>query len=487
MKQIELKIAGKIWVKKSDCDRELRTLFRKNFSFKSNKTFNGNLEFRTIYSSQEVGNETYYTFPANFDYFKEKIIDKTSGEIDWVVVDERVAPVVDGFVSNVVPREHQIPILEDMEKFGYNALVTASTGSGKTALCLYLAEKLQTPMLFIASRVNLINNFSLIECAKFRIDMNQVTEINSQWLDNPKITPIMVTSIQALSEEILAELYDKVGIVVMDEVHLGSTAEEYNNRLTSMNAKYRLYLSATPYNPDYSEEFTKAILSSNIVSAPERIDFKIDLVTFNTIVPSHIHTKYNSVYTAHEKRQILYTQNYVRKVCELAYYLTRYKGRGVLLYNEDAATQEMTSHILKMYGLKVGTLNSNTSAKDKKYFLSNFDNGGIDILVSGGSISAGVSLERLSVIIDTSIKINKNNLQQLVGRLKRKNNEVCDKSKLFIKVTSQGLSGRKWKDDIQALKEFDYINFHKTLSAEHYAEYSLLGLGKNFIGELSKN
>lgn len=487
MKQIELKIAGKILVKKSDCGRELRALFRKNFSFKSNRTFNGNLEFRTIYSSQEVDGVMYYTFPANFDHFKEKIIDKTSGETDWIVVDERVAPVVEGFTSNVVPREHQIPILEDMEKFGYNALVTASTGSGKTALCLYLAEKLKTPMLFIAARTNLINNFSIIECQKFGINQDHITEINTEWLSNPKITPIMISSIQALSGEILAELYDKVGIIVYDEIHISASSEVFSERLFSLNCKYRLYLSATPEHSDYGIEFTKAILSSNIVSAPERIDFKIDLVTFNTIVPSHIHTKYNSVYTAHEKREILYTQNYVRKVCELAYYLTKYKGRSSLIYNEDTATQEMISHILKMYGLKVGTLNSNTPAKDKKYFLSNFDNGEIDILVSGGSISAGVSLERLSVIIDTSIKINKNNLQQLVGRLKRKNDDVCDKSKLFIKVTTQGLSGKKWKDDIQALKEFDYINFHKTLSAEHYAEYSLLNLGKNFIGELSKN
>lgn len=254
----------------------------------------------------------------------------------------------------------------------------------------------------------------------------------------------------------------------------------FSDRLFSLNPKYRLYLSATPEHSDYGLEYTKAVLSSNIVSAPERIDFKIDLVTFNTNVPSHIHTAYNRVYTAHEKREMLYTQNYVRKITELGYYLVKKEKRGVLIYNNDNTTQENIADILRMYCLKVGVLNSNTSIKDKKHIISNFDNGYYDILVSGGSISAGVSLERLSCIIDTSIKINSNNLQQLVGRLKRKNVEVCDKSKLFIKVTTQGLSAKKWVNDIQALKEFDYINFHKTVSVEHFSEYSLLNLYKDF-------
>ena len=487
MKTIEFKIDKKIYIKAIDCDRELKTAFRKAYTFKSNKSYNNNLEFRTVYNKEVINNEEVYSFPPNLSYFSDKIIKQFEGQTKFIGVDTRVLPVLEGFVSNVVPRDYQIPILEDMAEVEYNCLVTASTGSGKTALCLYLAEKLKTPMLFVASRVNLINNFSLIECQKFGIDMNQVTEINSKWLENPVITPIMITSIQALSDEVLAELYNKVGIIVFDEVHLGCTAVEYNNRVSSINPKYRLYLSATPYNPDYSEEFTKAILSSNIVSAPERINFKIDLVTFCTSVSSHTHTKYNSVYTAHEKREVLYTEDYVKKICELAYYMIKVEGRGCLLYNEDSATQEIMADMLKLYGFKVGVLNSNTSAKDKKYFLSNFDNRGLDILVAGNSISAGVSLERLSCIIDTSIKINNNNLIQLVGRLKRKDKEVCDKSKLFIKVTTQGLSAKKWNNDIQALKKFDYINFHKTMFVEHHSKFSLVRLGKKFIEELSNN
>lgn len=479
MKIINLEISKKILIKTSDCYKELITLFEKYYSFKSNKSFNGKFEFRTIFSKVIIQEIEYYSFPPNLGYFEEKIITQTL-DIHWEIIDKRVAPSVEKFISNVTPREHQIPILEDMEKFDYNCLVTASTGSGKTALCLYLAEKLKTPMLFIAARTNLINNFNLIECQKFGINTDLVTEVNSEWLKNPKITPLMVTSVQALSDEILVELYGKVGIIVYDEIHISATSEVFSDRLFSLNPKYRLYLSATPEHSDYGLEYTKAVLSSNIVSAPERIDFKIDLVTFNTNVPSHIHTKYNSVYTAHEKRGILYTEYYVQKICELAYYLVKYEDRGCLIYNEDTSTQELITNILKMYALKVGTLNSNTSTKDKKYFLSNFDNKNIDILVSGGSISAGVSLERLSVVVDTSIKINSNNLQQLVGRLKRKNVEVCDKSKLFIKVTTQGLSAKKWVNDIQALKEFDYINFHKTVSVEHFSEYSLLNLYKDF-------
>lgn len=479
MKIINLEISGKILIKTSDCYKELITLFEKYYSFKSNKSFNGKFEFRTIFSKVIIQEIEYYSFPPNLDYFKEKIITQTPN-IHWEIIDKRVAPSVEKFISNVTPREHQIPILEDMEKFDYNCLVTASTGSGKTALCLYLAEKLNTPMLFVAARTNLINNFSLIECNKFGINPEHISEINSEWLFNPVITPIMITSVQALSDEIITELYNKVGLVVYDEIHISATAEVYSERLFSLNPKHRLYLSATPEHSDYGLKFTKCILSNNVVTAPEQIDFKIDLVTFCTTLPTYVHTEYNMNYTAHGKREIIFTPDYMRKITELGYYLVKKEKRGVLIYNNDNATQENIADILRMYCLKVGVLNSNTSSKDKKYFLSNFDNGEIDIMVSGGSISAGVSLERLSCIIDTSITINKNNLQQLLGRLKRKNNDVCDKSKLFIKVTTQGLSAKKWANDIQALKDFDYINFHKTLFVEHYSKYSLLNLYKDF-------
>lgn len=477
MKQIELKIAGKIWVKKSDCDRELRALFRKNFSFKSNKTFNGNLEFRTIYSSQEVGTEIYYTFPANFDYFKDKIIDKTSGEIDWIVVDERVAPIVEGFTSNVVPREHQIPILEDIKRVNYNAILSLPTSTGKTVLALYLTEILKTRMLFVATRVSLIQNL-LKDAKQFGIPNSEITEVSTEWFRNPVYSTIMYCTMQTLNAEILGELNGNIGLLIGEETHLGFSGEGNSDKIFELNPKYRLYLSATYKSSDYGEEFSKALLSSNVITAEETINYKIKVHSFYLEREQSFHNKYNKVYTSHERKEIMYDRYNLNALKELAYYLVKRERRGVLIYVEDKLAQNAIAELLRLLCLRVGILNSDTKKADSSHIINNFDNGDYDVIVAGNSISAGVSLYRLSVIINLNITSNENNLIQLIGRMKRFNPEVCDKDKIYIQFCVKALSQKKWEKDCKVLDKFDYIDFQKVTNIS-MSEYCLMNAYKS--------
>jgi hypothetical protein len=70
----------------------------------------------------------------------------------------------------------------------------------------------------------------------------------------------------------------------------------------------------------------------------------------------------------------------------------------------------------------------------------------------GNSISAGVSLYRLSAIINLNITINENNLIQLIGREKRFNSEICNKDKIYIQFCVRGLSSKKWANDCRVLE-----------------------------------
>lgn len=460
MKQIELKISGRILVKKSDCDRELRGLFRKSYSFKSNKSYNGNLEFRTIYSVMIVDEIEYYAFPCNLDYFKEKIINKTCGEIEWVVVDERVAPVVEGFVSNVTLRENQIPIIEDIKKVNYNALVAIPTGGGKTIMALYLTEKLNTRMLFVATRTSLIQNL-LKDAKQFGVPDSDITEVNAEWLQNPTYTPILYCTLQALSPEILNELYSKIGLLVADEIHLGLFGEGNSDKISELNPKYKLFLSATYKSSDYGEEFSKALLSNNIITSEETIDYKIKVHSFFLEREQSFHNRYNKVHTSHAKKEIMYDEFNLNAIKELAYLLIKGENKGLLIYVEDKLAQNEIAQLLRGLALKVGILNSDTKKTDSSNIINTFDNGGYDVIIAGNSISAGVSLYRLSVIINLNITTNENNLIQLLGRMKRFNPEICDKDKIYIQFCVRGCSSKKWANDCKVLEKFDYIDFQK--------------------------
>ena len=55
--------------------------------------------------------------------------------------------------------------------------------------------------------------------------------------------------------------------------------------------------------------------------------------------------------------------------------------------------------------------------------------------------------------------MNSNNLEQIIGRLKRKDEAICDKSKCYIKFTFNKLTSQTWDRDKECLAEFDYMEF----------------------------
>lgn len=122
--------------------------------------------------------------------------------------------------------------------------------------------------------------------------------------------------------------------------------------------------------------------------------------------------------------------------------------------------------MLRCYGLKVATLNTNTKKKDTKEILEGYDKKEFDVLIGGTSLAAGVSLYRLSLVVDLNLRLNKNNLTQLIGRLKRLNKNICTKNKIYLKITTLRISDSAWNEDIKCLREFDYINFNEKIDCE---------------------
>lgn len=442
---------SKIKISKNDISLDLFRKLVDKYTF-TTTSYDGKILSRKAYKTSKEGIE----LPMNNSYF-EKIIESFGENLE--IVDERALPKLEKeFKSNITLRDNQPEMLEKMKNADFNCLVTAKTGFGKTAMALYLGEMLQTPMVFIASQVNLVNNM-LKDVKKFGIINDEVVKIDSKWLDNPVIKPIMFASIQALSDEILEKLYDKVGLIVADEVHLGLSGEGNTEILGKINPRYRIYLSATPNNMNF-KGLSECLFSDKWLDVDENIDYDIDVHNLSLLVQRYIVDNYRSVKEYHKKKEIYFNEDFLKLMGKIGAYIYLKKDRGLLIYVEDKFAQNFLVNELKEFGLKVGVLNSDSSKSHKLEVINGYDNGDFDVIIAGVTISAGISLYRLSLIINLNITLNENNMEQLVGRLKRKDDKICDKTKVFLQVTVENISHKKWENDKRVLNKFPYIKFN---------------------------
>lgn len=470
---INIIIDDGIYLDYKNTDREFRQNLSRKFVF-SAEVYGGKTETINLLKLADYDGVKCIKFPANLSYFENCV-----SELGWSVgsvVDRRACPTVEGLTTTITLRDNQVEMVEKLEQVDYNAIINSATSFGKTLTSIKLTELLGTTMLFTASRVTLIENL-LKDCATFNVDKNQIVEINTAWLENKIIRPIMYCTIQTLNNpDILAALKDQVGLLVADEIHLGVTSEVARQSIYSINSKYKLFLSATYENLRFNG-LTEAVLSSNIIGSDENLDFKITVQELLLESCPIMQNKYYATDRYCDKKEAIFgDEYYIKAVAELIAYTAIKAERQVLVYLENTAAQEVIAKALREYGLSVGVLNSNTKKKDTKDILNTFDLGSYKVLVSGTAVAAGISLYKLSTIFDLNITLNKNNLTQLIGRLKRQNLEICSKSKLFVKITLSNLTDRKWTYDKKALEEFDYIVWNKQIKSRIDGREMIRGL-----------
>ena len=445
-----------IFVKFGDLDRDLRMKLCKFYYFVEKKSFSEKPATINLVSLVDFSGEKCLKFPPNESYFRDCIekIDCGVGNITDLRCDKKL----EGFKTNITLRGNQIDMVKQLEACDYNGLITSKTGAGKTTLALKLTEILQVSMLFVVPRVSLADNL-LKDIEKFGIEDKFVTKVNTKWLQNKKFTNIMYCSADSLQNpEVLEALKDNISLVIFDELHLKLYGEKTRNNIQAINSKYKVYLSATPTNLNF-DNIHLALLSPNIITVEEEIDYKIQVANIN-ITPKHYMVEnYFSTRAYHKKKEAIYTNEYLKIVAEAVAYSYLKLGRQCVVYCEDKEAQERVAKLISLFGLSVGVLNSNTKSKVGTDIINTFDDGKYQVIVSGTSISAGVSIYRLSTIFDISLTLNSNNLEQITGRLKRKDVAICDKSKCYIKFTFNKLTSQNWDRDRECLNEFDYMEF----------------------------
>jgi superfamily II DNA or RNA helicase len=474
---LKVYIADKIYIKMKDLPREVRQDIVKNymFTYKEYDAMSKRYIDKTVNLMEIItwkNDEKWVSLPCNLDYFLS-ILKKH--DINFLVSDRRANPRIEKYPNvNIIPREEQMEWLNQLEEYKYNAIMALPTGSGKSLLSVYLGYYLKVPMLFTASKTSYIKSFKS-EVMKFVDNWeDNYCEINTEWLrKGAEIKPYMTASIQALqNEDILEALKDKFSLLVADELHLGMLSKERRKVVYGLNPKYRVYLSATPNI--VTEGYINAVCSPNVVTSEGKIDFNIKYLPINIDIGLQDRNYYKTLEQFHEKKNFIFTkQDLINGVREFVQWQTQL-NRGCLIFNTNSYFQETIAEELNKKGIKAVCFNKNTKKNLYDKYFEMYDNKDIDVIIGGTAVVEALSLYRLSCFIDTNLSETPNQIIQKVGRLKRRDEEISDKEKVYIKFIYKGITENKFKfTTLPTLKTMDYL---KVLPTQNIKGFGIIDL-----------
>lgn len=476
---MKIYLSNKIFLKLSQLEKYQRDFIISKYKF----TYQSFCAFQKKYVNKSLNlfelvtwknNERWIAIPPNLPYFLEVAKEL---DLEVTVVDKRVAPNLENFpIVKLQPRENQLTWLEKLKGFDYNALMTLPTGSGKSALTLYIASLLKTPTLFVASKTSYLHGykkevFSFVENPS---DNFQTLDSGFFKSDNPQIKAFNVVSIQTLSRNLehLEKFKESFGFVILDEVHSSLFANEFRKAVYSLNSKYTVYLSATPKIK--SLEIVNCMISTQVVSDSNGIDFDITYQPIIVDLGKETSSSINKLENFGNKKSELFSiERLQTAISNLAHFAVG-NNRGVMLYSTNKNFQENISAKLTGQGITNVIFNSDTKKGNYEEYLTEFDKGNINVIIGGTAVVEALSLYRLSLIIDVDLSLSENGIVQLLGRLKRKNDKICTKSKVYIKIVYKDITERKFIHNVRPI--IKTMNYVKLLPPKQTNDYNLVKL-----------
>jgi len=204
-----------------------------------------------------------YYFPRNFSKLSSKL--STSLQL----VDNTVTKEIPQRDSYINLLSHQKPIVESLFKFyeedKNDVIIELGTGGGKTFMLAYIIPKLKQKTLVIVDQTLLVKQM-------FK-ELSENSDLEVSVLDHTMdlSADVVITTFQFLRQndfDRVDKLSNEFGLVVVDEVHIAG-AKSVTRTVQSINAKYRIGLSATPTRSDGLDEILDDLFEHRIVGVIE--------------------------------------------------------------------------------------------------------------------------------------------------------------------------------------------------------------------------
>ena len=198
-------------------------------------------------------------------YFGIEYAERTRTALD----DRRSEGLPISFPTAPVPREKQVPILQEMKDLlahSTDVTLKAHVGFGKTVCGILLAQHLGRTTLIVVDQENLKRQWIETLTDMFGVPLSDIGVIQGKKCEYEGKS-VVIAMVQTLSQCVLPdEVYDYFGLMILDECHIFGAAQ-YSRVMLEFHAKYRIPVSATPDRKDALQRILKWNLGKDRVSA----------------------------------------------------------------------------------------------------------------------------------------------------------------------------------------------------------------------------
>lgn len=370
-----------------------------------------------------------YEIIRNYTTISDKIMSIPQGRSDLIpegyeVLDKRVFHELPFPLPKYAPRDYQQPVVD---AFNDTGMLNALVGWGKTFTALHIARKLGQKTLIVTHNTFLRDQWiqevealygmpvGVIGSGKFDIDHT-----------------IVVGNVQSIIKYV-KELSKEFGTIILDEMH-HVTADTFSDIIDASHARFRIGLSGTMVRTDGKHVIFKDYFGFELHQPPQSGTLTPTIYTLNTgiqLTPG--------VAWVQKINNLLYDPDYQEFIANIALvYLN--KGYVPLVV---ADRTEFLEKIGELIGDScVCITGTNATFDERKELVAKVESGEKDCI--SGSIQIfkeGISINRISCIINATPGSNPITLEQLIGRAQRQS--PGKKDPIVIDLQFSGPDGRK--------------------------------------------
>jgi superfamily II DNA or RNA helicase len=323
-----------------------------------------------------------------------------------------------GVLDGIELRPYQVEALKKLVLTCNNAsgVIALPTGSGKTILSLYWAKVLNIPFMVLVHRVELLRQWG--EEIEKHFGYKPTLIGNGGRIEgDPRATVAMVQTLSAKMKSETPDRREKIetGLLIADELHI-IAAKTFYSVAMSIDAKYRLGLSATPTRSDGAE--LKIFACCGMIASSIKVE---DLVESGSLakplfrlekLPS-CKMKWSSSFTEVYKQGIVNNFERNERIMQIAdEYLS--KGRQVYIHvnyiQHGLILQGMIKDAIFVHG--------STKKDERKQTIQDYKDGKIRCLIST-LLKEGVSIDGITCLVYAAGGKSEVSLIQTIGRALR--------------------------------------------------------------------
>lgn len=350
-------------------------------------------------------------------------------------------------------RDYQIEIVQEayMQLYNYGTTtLNVFTGAGKTYMSAWLLTQTKCIACVLINLQTLINSWYNTFCSSFP-DMKERIWIVGEG-PIPENVAIMIC-MDGRIDKIPEDLKRKVGTLLVDEIHLLTTASKVK-ALLSLEPKYVIANSATIERDDGMETMVYTIVGAHSVVRMSQKPFKFYKVNTGIRIPEEMTNQGVLNYSAFINDQADCMERNIMAINIIA----GNPGRKFFIYCKTKKHVDNLAELCKHYGIEYDTLYGNKKKFEDKnvlIFSVSKTGTGFDLSAALGDAFSGKNPDVL--ILMTTIKsIPK--LKQVLGRVLR-----SDKPHFVMLIDSNNVQKKHYRETKQmfidskgVIKEIDY-------------------------------